>query len=121
MANSFLEFLGQLSGYKQKYGRCHNNFLQCQHTLSKITTEYNRALETIRQLELLVPRPAPPKLDYIVERDSAWVEEQLNAMGLDIVRLPLDLKYKLTNRKNMANIVIWDTTDARISRCCSRC
>jgi hypothetical protein len=67
--------------------------------------------EQIRQLQLLVRQPAPPSLDYIVEKDTEWVEAQLQAMKLNIIRLPLDGKYKLTNRKNFANIVLWDTTD----------
>jgi hypothetical protein len=69
------------------------------------------AEERIRQLELLVPRPAPPEIDYVVERDSAWVQKQLSDMGLEIVRFPLDDPYRLTNRKNFMNVVAWDTTD----------
>jgi len=67
--------------------------------------------EQIRQLQLLVPRPPPTPLDYTVELDTAWVDAQLSALKLNIVRLPLDGKYRLTNRKNFANIVAYDTTE----------
>ena len=74
--------------------------------------EKRQLREKIRQLELLVPRPPPPKLDYIVEKDNAWVEAQLRGMGLNIVRLTLDTSFKITNRKNFVNkIVPYDLTD----------
>jgi len=72
--------------------------------------ERGRLLEKIRQLELLVPE-TPPEVTWIAERDSAWVESQLESMKLNIMRLPLDGDYRLTNRKTMMELVSWDTTD----------
>jgi len=105
------DFLGDLSGYKLKYERCSTNFAECSSNLKDIGSKLIEAENTIRQLELLVPRPAPPKIDYIAERDTAWIQAQLNGMGLEIIRLPLDGNYRLTNRKNFANVVAWDITD----------
>ena len=72
--------------------------------------ERGKLLEKIRQLELLVPE-APPDVTWIAERDSAWVQAQLESMKLNIMRLPLDGDYKLTNRKTMTQLIAWDTTD----------
>lgn len=90
---------------------CQDALTQCEKSKADLEGELATAKETIKQLELIVPYPIPPKLDYIVERDSAWVQSQLETMKLNIVRLPLDGNYRLTNRKNFANIVVWDTTD----------
>lgn len=67
--------------------------------------------DQVRQLEILVPRPVPPMIDYVTFRDSAWVQSQLDGMGLKIIRFPLDENYALTNRRNFANVVAWDITD----------
>jgi len=112
MAFNILDFLGDLSGYKQKYERCSGNYAQCTKVVVEIKAALDEAKEIICQLELMVPRPAPPALDYIIEKDDAWVEAQLHAMNLDIVRLRLDTVFKLTNRKNWVNkIVPYDLTD----------
>ena len=63
------------------------------------------------QLKLLVPHPAPPKIDNIAQRDSAFIQSVLDGMKLNIQRLPLDQTYYLTNQSNFLNIVAWDWTD----------
>jgi len=105
------DFLGDLSGYKLKYERCSANYAECSINLKDVGSRLIKAENTIKQLELLVPRPAPPEIDYVVEKDTAWVQAQLMDMGLEIIRLPLDGNYRLTNRKNFANVVAWDITD----------
>ena len=105
------DFLGDLSGYKQKYERCSTNFAQCDERVIDLGSKLADAEETIRQLELLVPMPPPPKIDYIVDKSDAWVEAQLRAMNLNIIRLRLDDTFKITNRKNWVNIVAYDMTD----------
>ena len=105
------DFLGDLSGYKLKYERCSANYAECSVNLKDVGSRLIKAENTIKQLELLVPRPAPPEIDYVVEKDTAWVQAQLMDMGLEIIRLPLDGNYRLTNRKNFANVVAWDITD----------
>lgn len=67
--------------------------------------------DRIEELELLIPHPTPPEIDYIVQKDTAWVQSQLDSMKLGIQRLPLDQTYYLTNQKNFLNIVAWDWTD----------
>lgn len=64
------------------------------------------------QLKLLVPRPTPPKIDYVVEKGSLWVQQVLDGMGLGIIRLGLDANYYLTNQTNFLNIVAWDWVDS---------
>lgn len=105
------DFLGNLSGYKQSWEQCSQNLSKCHIGYWALEHDFASAQETIRQLELLVPRPVPPTIDYIAERDTAWIQAQLNGMGLEIIRLPLDGNYRLTNRKNFANVVAWDITD----------
>jgi hypothetical protein len=84
--------------------------LQCWGEKEKLELALEHAQEEIRQLELLVPE-TPPDVTWIAERDTAWVQSQLEAMKLSIVRLPLDGKYKLTNRKTMTQLIAWDTTN----------
>lgn len=83
----------------------------CRQTVTELEGQLETKDEQIRQLQLLVRQPPPAPIDYIVEQDTAWVEAQLEALKLNIIRLPLDGKYRLTNRKNFMNIVAWDTTD----------
>lgn len=113
MTFSWQEFIDNLfcSGYKQKYERCSANYAQCQKRAADLNAELAKADEKIKQLELLVPMPPPPKLDYVVERDSLWVQQRLESLGLNIVRLPLDAVYRFTNKKNFMNILTWDITD----------
>jgi hypothetical protein len=83
----------------------------CRQAVTDLQAQVALKDEQIRQLELVVKQPAPAPIDYIVELETDWITAQLQAMKLNIVRLPLDGKYRLTNRKNFANIVAWDTTD----------
>jgi len=106
------DFLGDLSGYKLKYERCSTNFAECSSDLKDVGSRLIKAENTIRQLELLVPRPTPPEIDYIVEKDTLWVQQVLDGMGLGIIRLGLDANYYLTNQTNFLNIVAWDWVDS---------
>ena len=90
---------------------CQETLYQCQQRTGELALDLADAKETIRQLELLVPRPTPPKIDYVVEKDTAWVQQVIDSMGLEIIRLPLDAAYYLTNESNFLNIVAWDWTD----------
>jgi len=68
--------------------------------------------DKIRQLELLVPRPAPPEIEYVAEKDTAWVQQCLENLGLNIIRLPLDAKYRFpATKKEAMKIIAWDWTD----------
>jgi len=105
------DFLGNLSGYKLKYERCSGNYAECSSHLKDIGSKLIEAENTIRQLELLVPRPVPPKIDLIAQKDTNWIQQVLDSMNLDIVRLPLDQTYYLTDQSNFLNIISWDWTD----------
>jgi hypothetical protein len=111
MIESIRDFLGDISGYRPKYLDAIELLDACSEDKKWLISELNKRDELIRQLKLLTSRPAPPEITYIVERDTVWVQQQLNSMGLSIVRLPLDTQYRLTNHSNMLNIVAWDTTD----------
>ena len=109
-----LDWLDVLFGgakYKQRYEQCMNRSARHAQQIKDLTSRVAMQRTALSRLELLVKQSAPPHIDHIVERDSAWIDAQLRAMKLNIVRLRLDDNYKLTNRKNMANIVLWDTTD----------
>ena len=105
------DFLGDLSGYKQLYEAASLDLYEASATIADLSKKLTEAKETIRQLELLAPMPPPPKIDYVVERDSLWVQQRLESLGLHIIRLPLDAVYRFTNKKNFMNILTWDITD----------
>jgi hypothetical protein len=105
------DFLGDLSGYKQLYEAASLELYEARTTIADLSKELAEAKETIRQLELLVPRPPPPVLGYVIQKDTAWVQHQLDAMKLGLIRLPLDATYYLTNQSSFLNIVAWDWTD----------
>jgi hypothetical protein len=111
LIDDWLDTLFGGSKYKLRYEQCMTSSGKQVQQISDLEGRLALARQSISQLEMLVKQPAPPQIDYIVERDSAWIDAQLQAMKLNIVRLTLDNKYKLTNRKNMANIVLWDTTE----------
>ena len=111
MILNWRDFLGELSGYKPLYERASLELLDARATIAELSKELAQAKDTIRQLELLVPRPPPPVLDYIATSDTVWLQQQLDAMQLGIIRLPLDGTYYLTTQKNFLNIVAWDWTD----------
>jgi len=76
----------------------------------ELITKLNEAVDTLRNLS---PHPVPPEISYIVEKDSAWVQECLFILEPSIIRLPLDGKYQLTNQSNFLNIVAWDWVDSK--------
>lgn len=118
MTYRFCDFLGDISGWRP---RCLEALAQLstvtaqrdqyKDITAQLAIELSDAKAKIRQLELLVPRPPPPKIDYIVERDSLWIQGCLDSMGLGIVRFPLDAKYRLTNQRNALEIILWDWVD----------
>jgi hypothetical protein len=105
------DFICGLLGCEADCSECENALAQCERAKADLSTQLDEAKETIRQLEILVPQPIPPTIDYVTEKDTIWVQQQLDSMGLEIIRLPLDGNYRLTNRKNFVNIVAWDVTD----------
>jgi len=107
------DFLGNLSGYKQRYETMLSSLEACVGDRLDCLKKKHKLEQENEQLKLLVPRPAPPEITYVVEKDSAWVQQCLDKMGLDIIRLPLDAKYKLTNRSNFLNVIAYDWIDSK--------
>jgi hypothetical protein len=105
------DFLGEISGYKQLYEAASLELYEARASIAELSKELAEARETIRQLELLVPRPPPPVLGYVIQKDTAWLQHQLDAMKLGLIRLPLDATYYLTNQNSFLNVVAWDWTD----------
>lgn len=112
MAYSILDFIGDVSGWRPRaleaeelLGQCILDETECERQLAEYRDELQR-------LKLIVPRPAPPHLDYIVARDTLWIRSIIASLNLDIVRLPLGDKFLLTNQKNFINIVAWDWVDS---------
>jgi hypothetical protein len=111
MAANWRDFLGEISGYKPLYERAALELTDARATIAQLSDELAQARDTIRRLELICPRPAPPVLGNITEQTSAWVQAQLDAMKLGIQRLALDATYYLTNQRGFLNVVAWDWTD----------
>ena len=105
------EFLGDLSGYRSKYLDLLPSLDACSEDKQWLISEMAKRDDLIRQLKLLTPRPTPPEITYVTVRDTLWIQHEINAMGLAICRVPLDMEYRLTNQSNMNNIVAWDATD----------
>ena len=108
---NFRDYLCQLLGCKADCSLGEESLRECLTRNEQLEVTIRDLKDKIRQLELLVPRPAPPEIDYVVEKDTIWVQQQLDSLGLQIIRLPLDGNYRLTNRKNFLNVVSWDVTD----------
>ena len=74
----------------------------------ELITKLNEARNILSNLS---PRPVPPEISYIVEKDTLWVQQCLDKMGLGIIRLPLDGTYRMTNKSNFLHVVAWDWVD----------
>ena len=105
------DFLGDLSGYRSKYLDAIELLDACSEDKIWLASELTKRDDLIRQLRLLTTMPEPPEITYRVARDTVWIQQQIDSMGLAIVRAPLDMEYELTDHGNMLNIVAWDATD----------
>jgi len=104
------DYLCQLLGCGD--GECQDALADCTKRLSNLNFHFSKLQERNRQLELLVPRPTPPEIDYVVEKDTVWVQSVLDGLRLGIIRVPLDSIYRMTNQKNFLNVVAWDWIDS---------
>ena len=104
--NYFCELLGcraDCSQVETELADCVDCFKDCMGNLTD-------AQERIRQLEALVPRE-PPGIDMIALKDTAFIQQAIDNMGLGVIRLGLDQSYYMTNQANFLNIVAWDWID----------
>ena len=98
--------------YKQKYERCSANYAECSVNLKDVGSRLIKAENTIRQLELLVPRPAPPELVNTVEKDSVWVDGVLAKMKVKVIRAPLGPEFRLVAKDTFVDFIAWDWVDS---------
>ena len=112
MFKGLLDFLGTVSGYKQLYEQYRESYRDTAANLIQCSDERTKLKKDIGQLELLVPHPSPPDVPYAIEKDSVWIQAVLEDLDADIVRLPLDGKYVLTNKESFLEIVAWDWVDS---------
>ena len=109
---NFKDYLCQLLGCKADCSLEEESLRECLTQNEQLEVTIRDLKDKIRQLELLVPRPAPPEIDYIIEKDTAWVQQCLENLGLNIIRLPLDAKYRFpATKKEAMKIITWDWTD----------
>lgn len=111
MTYGIKEFFGDLSGYRTKYLDAIELLDACSEDKLWLARELAKRDDLIRQLRLLTTMPEPPEITYKVTRDTIWIQQQIDSMGLAIVRVPLDMEYILTNHSNMLNVIAWDATD----------
>lgn len=112
MINNIRDFLGYISGYKQLCEQYHELYQDAADDLVQCSHEKAELNEVIIQLKLLAARPLPPKVTYIRNKDSAWIQQVIDNLGVGIIRLPLDGKYRLTNESNFVEIIAWDWLDS---------
>lgn len=67
-------------------------------------------LQTIQGLVQELEEP-PPDITVVKEYPSSYIDGCL--AGLNVFRLPLDGKYRLTDQRNFLNIVAWDWIDEK--------
>lgn len=106
----FLDIL--FGGNKQKYERCSENYAKCSNEVSLLSAELANRDEEIKQLKLLISRPAPPELTNTVERDTVWVDGILAKMKVTVVRLPLGREFQLTDKDTFIDFIAWDWVDS---------
>ncbi|MCJ7634428.1 hypothetical protein MUP77_18805 [Candidatus Bathyarchaeota archaeon] len=78
--------------------------------MEQIVVKLNEARDILSQLS---PRPIPPEITSVAERDTLWLQQCLIKLEPSIIRLPLDGKYRLTTQSNFLNIVAWDWVDSK--------
>jgi len=108
--NKFQDFLGYLSGYKQLYEQTALELLEARTTIVQLRQELSETKQRITELELLLPHPSPPKITYVVQKDSDWLQAKL--LCLEVIHIQLDNSYYLTNQTNFLNIIAWDWVDS---------
>jgi len=106
------DFLCELLGCKSDCREYLDKLTQCQQLTKEQGLKIAEQDEIIRQLELLVPRPTPPELDYLVERDTAWIQQILVKTGLEIIRLPLGIEFRLTDKDTFLEFIAWSWVDS---------
>ena len=106
------QYLCELLGCRADCSQEEEALLKCLNQNDELEDTIIDLKERIRQLEALVPREPPPKLEYVVEKDTAWVHGVLTKLNADIVRLPLGAEFQLTDKDTFIDFIAWDWVDS---------
>ena len=106
------DFLGVLSGYKQRYEATLGSLEVCVGGRLTCLKQKHKLEQENEQLKLLVPRLAPPELEYVVEKDTAWVQKVLMGLGAEIIRLPLGAEFRLTDKDSFIEFIAYNWVDS---------
>jgi len=106
------DYLCDLLGCKADCSQCKDALTECQQHNENLHFHLQNAQERIRQLELLVPRPPPPEITNIIEKDTYWVQGVIAKLKADIVRLPLGIEFRLTDKNTFIDFIAWNWVDS---------
>jgi len=90
---------------------CNNALRDCNSARQKCIIQLEEVNKKIKQMEELLPRPVPPELTYLVEKDTIWVQDVLSLFKANVIRLPLGSEFRLTNKTEFLDFVAWDWID----------
>jgi len=90
---------------------CSKSLEECLADKVRLQSELDTSNTYIEHLLTLLPRPEPPKLDYKVEKSSAWIGEVLAKYKANVIRLPLGQEAQFTDKSTFLEFVAWDWVD----------
>lgn len=110
--SNWRDYLCRLLGCSADCEKTAAKLKNCLAAVQDATTDLAAAEEAIKQLKLLVPRPKPPIIDYVVERDTAWVQMVLTQLDAKVVRLPLGPEFRMTDKDTFIDFIAWNWVDS---------
>jgi len=108
----FLDNFFRGAYYKQQYEANLDALKGCVGDRLTCLKQKHKVEQENEQLKLLVPRPVPPALNYVVEKDTLWVQGVLTKLGAEIIRLPLGVEFQLTDKDTFIDFIAWDWVDS---------
>lgn len=110
--NSLVDYICKLLGCSADCEETATKLRDCLWVKREYQRQLEEAKEKIRQLELLVPRPSPPELHNMIEKDTVWVQGILMGLGAEIIRLPLGAEFQLTDKDTFIDFIAYDWVDS---------
>lgn len=90
---------------------CNRELAKCYTEKDTLAGDLNDANIRVEYLESLLSHPPPPELEYVVEKDTEWVQTVLADFKANVIRLPLGPEFRLTNKEGFIKFVAWDWVD----------